>query len=74
MSTALTLINYLWGGLFVSALGPLCLMTAPAYGLGLWGGARLFGIASEVTFRRICLCLIALAVVIGLPLLDGVLR
>ena len=49
-------------------------MTAPAYGIGLWGGSRLFGVASETTFRRICLCLIALAVVIGLPLLDGVLR
>ena len=29
---------------------------------------------SEATFRRICLSLIALAVVIGLPLLDGILR
>ena len=74
VSTALTLLNYLWGGLFVSALVPLSLMTAPAYGIGLWGGSRLFGVASETTFRRICLCLIALAVVIGLPLLDGVLR
>ena len=74
VSTALTLLNYLWGGLFVTALVPLCLMTAPAYGLGLWGGSRLFGVASEVTFRRICLGLIALAVVIGLPLLDGILR
>ena len=74
VSTALTLINYLWGGLFVSALVPLSLMTAPAYGIGLWGGSRLFGVASETIFRRICLCLIALAVVIGLPLLDGVLR
>lgn len=74
VSTALTLINYLIGGLFVSALVPLCLMTAPAYGLGLWAGTRLFGVASEVAFRRICLALIALAVVIGLPLLDGLLR
>ncbi len=74
VSTALTLINFLIGGLFVSALVPLCLMTAPVYGIGLWAGTRLFGVASEATFRRICLCLIALAVVIGLPLLDGMLR
>lgn len=74
VSTALTMINFLIGGLFVSALVPLSLMTAPAYAVGLWGGTRLFGIASEVTFRRICLSLIALAVVIGLPLLDGLLR
>ena len=31
----------------------------------------LFGFASEATFRRICWGLIALAVLIGLPLLDG---
>ncbi|WP_180335950.1 hypothetical protein [Pleomorphomonas diazotrophica] len=49
-------------------------MTAPAYGIGLWAGARLFGVASEAIFRRICLGMIALAVVIGLPLLDGLLR
>jgi len=74
VSTALTLLNFLIGGLFVPALAPLSLMTAPAYALGLWGGTRLFGAASEATFRRICLALIALAVVIGLPLLDGLLR
>jgi uncharacterized membrane protein YfcA len=74
VSTALTILNYFLGGLFVSALVPLCLMTAPAYGLGLWGGSKLFGVASEKTFRRICLGLIALAVMVGLPLLDGVLR
>lgn len=74
VSTALTIVNFFLGGLFVSTLLPLCLMTAPAYGLGLWGGTRLFGVASETTFRRICLTLIALAVLIGLPLLDGILR
>lgn len=74
VSTALTILNYFLGGLFVSALVPLCLITAPAYALGLWGGSKLFGVASETTFRHICLGLIALAVVIGLPLLDGVLR
>ncbi len=74
VSTTLTMINFLIGGLFVSALVPLCLMTAPAYAIGLWGGTRLFGVASEATFRGICLSLIALAVVIGLPVLDGLLR
>jgi uncharacterized membrane protein YfcA len=71
ISTTLTIINFFLGGLFVMPLLPLCLMTAPAYAVGLWGGAHLFGVASEATFRRICLGLIALAVVIGLPVLDG---
>jgi uncharacterized protein len=34
----------------------------------------LFGRASEKLFRAICYVLIAAAVVIGLPLLDGVVR
>jgi hypothetical protein len=34
----------------------------------------LFGKASEHLFRSICYALIALAALIGLPILDGVLR
>jgi hypothetical protein len=37
-------------------------------------GATLFGKASEVLFRSVCYALIALAALIGLPALDGVLR
>jgi len=37
-------------------------------------GASLFGKASESVFRAICYALIAAAVIIGLPALDGVLR
>ena len=40
-------------------LGPL-LVAAPAYALGIWGGAHCFGLASEVTFRRACFGMIAL--------------
>ena len=36
--------------------------------------SRLFGRASEATFRRACLGLIAAAVILGLPVLDDVLR
>ena len=46
----------------------------PAYGFGLWSGSRLFGRADEITFRRICYGLIAGAAILGLPLLDGILR
>src|SRR6478735_7955466 len=46
----------------------------PAYALGVWFGASLFGRASETVFRAICYALIAAAVLIGLPALDGVLR
>lgn len=49
-------------------------VVGPVYALGVWFGASLFGKASETVFRAICYVLIASAVLIGLPALDGVLR
>jgi uncharacterized protein len=49
-------------------------VVGPVYALGVWFGASLFGKASETVFRAICYALIAAAVIIGLPSLDGVLR
>jgi uncharacterized membrane protein YfcA len=49
-------------------------VVGPVYALGVWFGASLFGKASETAFRAICYALIAAAVIIGLPALDGVLR
>jgi hypothetical protein len=49
-------------------------VVGPIYGLGVWFGASLFGKASETMFRTICYALIAAAVIVGLPALDGVLR
>ena len=49
-------------------------VVGPVYGLGVWFGASLFGKASETVFRAICYVLIASAVLIGLPALDGLLR
>ncbi len=43
-------------------------LIAPAYALGLFVGARLFGLASERTFRRIAYLLIAGVALIGLPI------
>jgi hypothetical protein len=50
------------------------LVIGPVYGIGVGLGAALFGRASETLFRAICYALIAAAVIIGLPALDGVLR
>ena len=50
------------------------LVVGPVYGIGVWFGASLFGKASEALFRSICYALIAAAVIVGLPVLDGVLR
>jgi hypothetical protein len=49
-------------------------VVGPVYAVGVWFGASLFGKASERLFRIICYVLIAMAVIAGLPALDGVLR
>jgi uncharacterized membrane protein YfcA len=49
-------------------------LIGPVYAAGIGFGSRLFGRASETLFRGICYALIALAVIFGLPALDGVLR
>jgi uncharacterized protein len=63
-------LSYFVSGLITSALLVVALMAGPSYGIGLFVGSRLFGLASERTFRRACYALIALAGLIGLPLLD----
>ena len=49
-------------------------LIGPVYAAGIGFGSRLFGRASETLFRGICYALITLAVIFGLPALDGVLR
>jgi len=74
MSTAIAMVAYYFGGVLTLAVLKLCLVVGPVYGLGLFIGARLFGIADEAVFRRICYALIAVAVLVSLPVLDGVVR
>ncbi|MGH6893891.1 MAG: sulfite exporter TauE/SafE family protein [Dongiaceae bacterium] len=67
-------ISYLATGLLGLDVLLLAAVTAPGYGLGMFLGTRMFGLASEAMFRRICFALIAGAAVVSLPALDGVLR
>ena len=72
--TVLAAVSYAALGLLGGALlGPF-LVAAPLYGIGIWIGARMFGLASELTFRRACYAMIALAALISLPAWDGLLR
>lgn len=74
LSGLLTAISYFLSGLMNSAIIWWALTAGPSYGLGLYFGSRLFGLASERTFRLASYGLIALAGIIGLPLLDPLLR
>lgn len=71
LASVISFATYLAGGLLTREVALVCLVAGPGYGLGIWIGARMFGLASEATFRRICYLLIALAALLGLPLLDG---
>jgi uncharacterized membrane protein YfcA len=73
-STLISAATYFLGGLLTKSAFSLLLFVGPAYGLGLLVGARLFGLASEATFRLICCALIATAVLLGLPVMDNFIR
>jgi uncharacterized protein len=67
-------VSYALSGLITADAIRFSFLIGPVYGVGVWFGARLFGRASERLFRSLCYALIAAAVIIGLPALDGVLR
>lgn len=74
VSSLITAATYLAAGLIGTKVLLLTAATAPFYGAGIYAGSRAFGLASERTFRRICFGLITVAAIIGLPLLDHVIR
>ena len=67
-------VSYALSGLITADAIRFSFLIGPVYGVGVWFGAGLFGRASERLFRSLCYALIAAAVIIGLPALDGVLR
>jgi uncharacterized membrane protein YfcA len=69
-----SVVSYFLTGLITADSIKFSLVVGPAYAIGVWFGASLFGKASEALFRATCYALIAAAVLIGLPALDGVLR
>ena len=69
-----SLVSYAMSGLITADSIRFSMVVGPVYAIGVWLGASLFGRASESLFRSICYALIAAAVLIGLPALDGVLR
>jgi uncharacterized protein len=69
-----SIVSYALTGLITLDAIRFSLLIGPVYAVGVLVGAGLFGRASEPLFRAICYALIAAAVIIGLPALDGVLR
>ncbi|MGA1829527.1 sulfite exporter TauE/SafE family protein [Rhizobium wenxiniae] len=71
LGTIISATSYIVTGILTLEVLLIALVAGPGYGIGLTFGSRMFGIASETTFRRICFMLIGAAAIIGLPLLDG---
>ena len=67
LATIFQTIAYFVGGILIQKAILAGLLVGPAYGLGLYAGNHMFGLASEETFRRICYALIIAAAIIGLP-------
>ncbi len=68
VGSAITMVSYGVGGLLTADVLKLSAYVMPTFAFGLWIGNRMFGFASEATFQRACLALIACALVTSLPL------
>lgn len=74
LTSVLSIVGYAMGGLLPLSILALAALIAPVYGLGLWTGSHMFGLASDRIFRRISLAMIAFATMASLPVLDGAVR
>lgn len=73
IATVLSGLSLWGGGVFTAERVVRGAAMIPFYAVGIFVGARLFPLASDATFRRIAFALIALAALLSLPLLDGLL-
>ena len=71
LSSCISATSYLLGGILTFEVLLISLVAGPGYGIGLYVGSKLFGVASDTTFRRLCFMLIAMAAIVGLPAFDG---
>jgi len=70
----LSTVSYAYSGLITRDAIRFAPIVGPGHAIGVALGASPFDRASEKVFRAICYALIAAALVIGLPALDGVIR
>lgn len=68
LSSVVTLVLYLWQGIFTLPVLLLGLALLPAYGLPLLAGDRLFRRATDAGFRRVAFWICAAAAVMGMPI------
>jgi uncharacterized protein len=66
-TTVISGISFYVGGIFTSEVMTLSVALLPFYGLGMFVGSRLFGRASEATYRRIAYVTILVSAIVSMP-------
>ncbi|MFL1875857.1 sulfite exporter TauE/SafE family protein, partial [Hansschlegelia beijingensis] len=66
--------SLLWAGLVTTEVLWLCLWLGPAYGIGIFLGARRFLGATEAGYRRAAYAVILLAAALSAPVWDAAWR
>jgi uncharacterized membrane protein YfcA len=67
VTTVCSGIAYVLGGIFTEAVLVRSAALLPVYGLGMLLGSRMFGLASEATYRQIAYASILFAAVVSMP-------
>jgi uncharacterized membrane protein YfcA len=65
---------YLYHGLLTADVIALALLIGPLHILAMWGGGKLFHLASEQTYRRVAYAIITIAALASMPVIDKLLR
>lgn len=66
ITTVASFITYYYNGLVTPMVLTVGVVLMPLYGLAIWTGARLFGLASEQTYRRVALSIVATVAILSL--------
>jgi uncharacterized membrane protein YfcA len=67
-------ITYYFQGLLTAEVLALTALFAPLHILAMWGGTKLFHLATEKTYRRVAYLIVLLAGLAAMPLFDKWLR
>ncbi len=67
-------VTYYYQGLLTAEVIALTVLFAPLHILAMWGGTKLFHLASEKTYRRVAYVIVLLAGLASMPLFDAWLR
>jgi uncharacterized protein len=66
-TTMISGIAFAYGGIFTADVLTKSAALIPVYALGIWIGSRMFGWASDMTYRRIAYATIIVAALISMP-------